>query len=224
MAKEQAKADERQNRQPEGQSEQSQRRDAARGSQQGTLARRGAFPVSLVTPIDFLRMNPFSLMRRMTEEMDRVFGDTGLSRERAGDGLWSPAIEVSERDGNYVIRAELPGLSPEDVTLEIEDDALVLQGERRDEREEEEGGVRRTEIRYGRFYRTIPLPEGAQVDKIDAKFENGVLEVTVPVPQQQSQRKQIPIQGSSAGSGSSASGSATSGSPTSGSAASANAT
>jgi HSP20 family protein len=106
----------------------------------------------------------------MTEEMDRVFGDTGLSRESAGDGLWSPAIEVSERDGNYVIRAELPGLKPEDVKLEIEDDALVLQGERRDEREQEEGGVRRTEIRYGRFYRSIPLPEGANMDQINAKF------------------------------------------------------
>jgi HSP20 family protein len=145
-------------------------------------------------------MKPFSLMRRMTEEMDRVFGDTGLSRESAGDGLWSPAIEVSERDGNYVIRAELPGLKPEDVRLEIEDDALVLQGERRDEREQEEGGVRRTEIRYGRFYRSIPLPEGANIDQINAKFENGVLEVTVPVPQEQSQRKQIPIQSGSAAS------------------------
>jgi HSP20 family protein len=161
------RTDDKQNRQSEGQSE---RRDMARGSQQGTLARRAAFPVSLVAPIDFLRMNPFSLMRRMTEEMDRVFGDTGLSRESAGDGLWSPAIEVSERDGNYVIRAELPGLKPEDVKLEIEDDALVLQGERRDEREQEEGGVRRTEIRYGRFYRSIPLPEGANMDQINAKF------------------------------------------------------
>src|SRR5207237_6554258 len=127
MAKEQVKADDKQNQQSEG-------RGAGRGSQQGTLARRMSFPVSLVTPIDFLRMNPFSLMRRMTEEMDRVFGDTGLVRESAGDGLWSPAIEVSEREGNYVVRAELPGLKLEDVKLEIENDALVLQGERRDER------------------------------------------------------------------------------------------
>ena len=197
MAKEQAKPDDKQNRQSEG-------RDAGRGSQQGTLARRTAFPVSLVTPIDFLRMNPFSLMRRMTEEMDRVFGDTGLAREGAGDGLWSPAIEVSEREGNYVVRAELAGLKPEDVKLEIENDALVLQGERKDEREEDEGGVHRTEMRYGRFYRSIPLPEGANVEQARAKFENGVLEVTVPVPEQRAQRKQIPIQTSSAASASAA--------------------
>jgi HSP20 family protein len=197
MAKEQAKANDNQNRQSEG-------RDAGRGSQRGAMARRMNFPVSLVTPIDFLRMNPFSLMRRMTEEMDRVFGDTGLAGESTGDGLWSPAIEVSEREGNYVIRAELPGLKPEDVKLEIENEALVLQGERRDERQEEAGGARRTEIRYGRFYRSIPLPEGANIEQARANFENGVLEVTVPVPQQQSQRKQIPIQTGSAASASAA--------------------
>jgi HSP20 family protein len=198
MAKEEVKADDRHNRQSEG-------KEAVPGSQQqGTLARRTSFPVSLITPMDFFRMNPFSLMRRMTEEMDRVFGEGGLARESAGDGLWSPAIEVSERDGNCVIRAELPGLKPEDVKLEIENDALVLQGERKIEREEEKGGVHRTEIRYGRFYRSIPLPEGANVDQARAKFENGVLEVTVPVPEHQSQRKQIPIQTSSAASASAA--------------------
>jgi HSP20 family protein len=193
MANEQVKADETQNRQ-------SEKREAGRGSQQGTLARRGSLPVSLIAPMDFFRMNPFSLMRRMTEEMDRVFGDGGLARESAGDVLWSPAVEVSEREGNYVVRAELPGLKPEDVKLEIENDALVLQGERQCEQEEEEGGVHRTEIRYGRFYRSIPLPEGANIEQARAKFENGVLEVTVPVPEQQTQRKQIPIQTSSAAS------------------------
>jgi HSP20 family protein len=179
-------------------------KEASRGSQPGTLVRRASFPVSVITPMDFFRMNPFSLMRRMTEEMDRVFGDGGLARETGEDGLWSPAVEVSEREGNYMVRAELPGLKPEDVKLEVENDALVLQGERKSEREEEKGGVHRTEIRYGRFYRSIPLPEGANAEQVRAKFENGVLEVTVPVPQQETQRKQIPIQSGSTASASAA--------------------
>jgi HSP20 family protein len=145
-------------------------------------------------------MNPFSLMRRMTEEMDRVFGEGGLARDSSGDGLWSPAIEVSQREGNYVIRAELPGLKPEDVKLEIQNDALILQGERNCEREEEKGDLHRTEIQYGRFFRSIPLPEGANLERARAKFDNGVLEVIVPVPAEQTQRKQIPIQNSSAAS------------------------
>jgi HSP20 family protein len=129
----------------------------------------------------------------MTEEMDRVFGD-GSAREGNGEMLWSPAVEISQGEGNYVVRAELAGLKPDDVKLEIENDALVLHGERKYEREEEKGGVRRTEMRYGRFYRTIPLPEGANPDQARAKYENGVLEVTIPVSEPKNQRKQIPIQ------------------------------
>jgi HSP20 family protein len=184
----------------ENQNQQSEEKEQARSSQGASVARRASYPVALISPMDVFRMNPFSLMRRMSEEMDRVFGDGGLARERAGDPSWSPAIEVSQRDGNYVVRAELPGLKPEDVKLEIENDALVVQGERKVEHEEDKGGVHRTEIRYGRFYRSIPLPEGANTEQAHAKFENGVLEVTLPVSEQQSQRKQIPIQGSSAAS------------------------
>jgi HSP20 family protein len=143
--------------------------------------------------MDLFRLNPFSLMRRMTEEMDRVFGDGGSEQQVSG-ALWAPAIEVSQQQNNYVVRAELPGLKPEDVRIDVENDALVLQGERKFEREEERGGVHRTEIRYGRFNRTIPLPEGANAEQARAKFDNGVLEITIPVPEQKAQRKQIQIQ------------------------------
>src|SRR3954453_13162706 len=101
MATQQTKTDEKQNQQP-------QEKEGARGPQQGTLARRTALPVSLITPMDFFRMNPFSLMRRMTEEMDRVFGDGGHELQSAGDILWTPAVQVSQREGNYLVRADLP--------------------------------------------------------------------------------------------------------------------
>ena len=179
------------------QNQQSQAKEGARSSQEN-LTRRAPVPVGFITPLDFFRMNPFSLMRRMTEEMDRVFGDAGQQRGTGGDILWAPSVEVLQREGNYVVRAELPGLKPEDVKLEIENDALVLQGERKDEREEDKGGVHRAEIRYGRFFRSIPLPEGANVEQAKAKFENGVLEVSVPVPEEKTRRKQVPIQSGSA--------------------------
>ena len=166
------------------------------------MRRTGTLPLGAsLAPIDLFSLNPFSLMRRMTEEMDRVFGESGRGgNSGTGTAIWAPAIEVSEQDGNYVINAELPGLKPEEVKVEVTDDGLVVQGERKFEREEDQGGVHRTELRYGRFYRVIPLPEGAKIDQARARFENGVLQVTVPVSEQQSQRRQIPVEASSAAS------------------------
>jgi HSP20 family protein len=83
------------------------------------------------------------------------------------------------------------------VKVEIADDALVLEGERKFEREENRGDIRRTELQYGHFYRSIPLPEGANAEQAHARFENGVLEITIPVPQQESNRRQIPVEASS---------------------------
>jgi HSP20 family protein len=181
----------------EQQAQSSQRKDMARSSPRaGFLQRRGEYPFMLA-PQEFFRANPFSLLRRMTEEMDRVFQEVGLEREGSSGTGWSPAIEVSQREGKYNIHAELPGLEPKDVKVEVENDALVIQGERRFEQEEKEAGMQRTERQYGLFYRSIPLPEGAKVEQAKAKFHNGVLEVTIPVPEQQSNRRSIPIEGES---------------------------
>jgi HSP20 family protein len=150
-----------------------------------------------ITPQEFFNSNPFSLMRRMTEEMDRVWQEFGLEREGGSRAAWTPAVEVTERDGKYNVHAELPGLSPNDVKVEVANDALIIQGERKVEREEKEGGRKRTERQYGLFYRSIPLPEGADVEHANAKFQNGMLEVTIPVPQQKEQRRSIPVEGES---------------------------
>jgi len=144
----------------------------------------------------------------MMEDFDRVFEEFGFGRglggglpvagalERGGLAMdWSHAVEMVERDGQLVIRADLPGLSPDDVRLEITDDgSLVIEGERRSEMEaEEEGGVYRSERTYGRFSRVIALPEGVDADRAQARFDNGVLEISLPLPQQ-SQRRRIQIQ------------------------------
>jgi HSP20 family protein len=157
-------------------------------------------PASLsVMPFDLIFMNPFSVMRRMTEEMDRAFQTSNSAN--GGSALWAPAVEVSQTDSQYVVRAELPGLKPDDVQIEVTEDGLVLSGERTFERDLDKGGTHRTEIRYGRFYRVIPLPDGANganVDKAKAKFENGVLEVTFPLAEETRERRRIQVEGSGA--------------------------
>jgi len=146
-----------------------------------------------LSPADFFTANPFSLMRRMSEEMDRTFGSF-FGQPGRSSGTWFPAIEVAEQNGQLQVHAELPGLKPEDVNVEVTNDALILRGERKSEHEQREGGVYRSERRYGEFYREIPLPEGVNPENAKAQFQNGVLEVTVPIPEQASNRRQIPIQ------------------------------
>lgn len=150
-------------------------------------------------------MHPFTLMRRMSEEMDRIFSEafTGGSGQDGGRtaGNWAPAIEIKQQGDQYIVCAELPGLNKEDVKVELQEGSLIIQGERKFEHDESTGGVHRTERRYGQFYRAIPLPEGANAEQAKARFENGMLEISVPVTQPQNQRRQIPIEtGASGGS------------------------
>jgi HSP20 family protein len=171
-------------------------------SQQGVLARRddrSSRGSSWANPFDILAISPFSLIGRMQDEMNRVFsqaGSGGLSQP--DDIAWVPAIEVAERDGNLIVSAELPGLTDQDVTVEINNDVLIIRGEREVEKEDTSGEIRRTERRYGAFYRAIQLPEGAQADQASAEFRDGVLRITVPVQQAQSSTREIPVQTTSA--------------------------
>jgi len=165
-----------------------------RQSQGNTMMRRGVNPTGLLlAPGDLFRMNPFSLMRRMSEEMDRVFGEFGLNRGNEGSTVFAPPIEVSQKDGTYQVRAELPGVKPSDVKLEVTEDTVILEGDRIADKQEKKGGMEISERIYGHFYRAIPLPEGAKVDQAKANFDNGVLEVTIPVEEPKEKRRQIPI-------------------------------
>ncbi len=136
----------------------------------------------------------------MQREMSRVLSQAGLDFTGGGDTTlstaWMPTTEISYQDGNLIVSADLPGLNDKDVKVEINDDFLVIQGERKVEQQQADGGVRRTERRYGEFYRAIALPEGADAENARAEFQNGVLRVTIPVAQPQSNRREIPIQAS----------------------------
>jgi HSP20 family protein len=138
--------------------------------------------------------SPFALLRDMTDWMDQVF-EGGDAPIRRGERMWAPAVEVRERDSALVVSADLPGIDQKDVKVEVDNNMLVIQGERKREEEKTEGGFRRSERFYGTFYRAIPLPENAKPDQAKADFRNGVLEVTIPVEQSQSQRRQIPVSG-----------------------------
>ncbi|HEY4886888.1 MAG TPA: Hsp20/alpha crystallin family protein [Myxococcales bacterium] len=182
------------------------------GEQQGGRQSAGLQRRPMSAPVlGGLGLSPFSLLRRMLEDMDRMFEGLGTGRGAGTAGLergpaaslaqvWSPAIDIVERDGRLVVRADLPGMSPDDVRIEVRDDALVLEGERRSEIEVEEEGVYRSERVYGRFSRVIPLPDGADLDKASARFENGVLEIEIPL-REDSRRRRIEIQGGSASPG-----------------------
>jgi HSP20 family protein len=160
------------------------------GSRQGLLNRNEEYRGQ--PPWSALSMSPFSLLRRMSEDMDRMFSGATAS----GDGSsWVPAVEVTERGNTLVVRADLPGINANDVKVEVTPEGLTIQGERKREHEERGAWGYRSERSYGSFYRTIPLPEGASVDGAKAAFKDGVLEVTVPVPEQQNRRRQIPITG-----------------------------
>ena len=118
-------------------------------------------------------MSPFALLQQF-------FNDELLGNAPAR--AWTPKIDVVQRGNELVIRADLPGVNPDDVVVEIGDQAVTVSGERRQEREEEEGGFYRVERTHGSFYREIPLPDGAMTDQAHAEFKDGVLEIKVPAP------------------------------------------
>jgi len=146
-----------------------------------------------------LWLNPFSLMRRLSDEMDRAFASSlGLptwGRSTAQEqSMWVPPIEVFERDNNLVVQAELPGMNKDDVRVEVTGEGLAIQGERKTEYEDKREGYYRSERSYGRFYRTVPLPEGIDPDKAKAQFKDGVLQVEIPLPPSaQRKHREIPI-------------------------------
>jgi len=129
-------------------------------------------------------MTPVSLIRRITTEMERFFD--GFDGPRAiGDpsnSEWIPKLDVVEKNGALTIDADLPGMTPKDVTVEVADGQLTIKGERKSTVEQTKDGVYRRERSCGTFLRTLPLPEGVTPEQIKASFANGVLEVTVPLP------------------------------------------
>ena len=172
------------------------------GTRQSAMTRR--------SPLFGTTSSPFHLMRRMAEDIERLFdsdyGRVGFgmsprltstpwrSEGRLTEAMWTPQVETFRRANNLVVRADLPGLTKDDVNVDVEDDVLMISGERSDENRDERDDYYRSKRTYGRFFRSIQLPEGVDADKIDASFKDGVLEVTIPAPKVQTPRnRQVKI-------------------------------
>jgi HSP20 family protein len=152
--------------------------------------------------------SPFELMEEMDRMFDRLFRDFGAPRrswlsrgERQMQSLWTPRVEAFQRGDQFIVRAELPGLKKDDVQVEVTDEAVTVQGQRREEREEEREGFYHSEVEYGHFHRTIPLPDSVIADSAKASFKDGVLEITMqaaPAEARRGRRLEI-TQGSGGG-------------------------
>ena len=153
-----------------------------------------------------LETSPFRLVRRFAEDMERLFEDFHDFRFGSLFGReffpftkefehvdWVPKIEVSEDNGELIVRADLPGLKKDDVKAELTNEALTLSGERKEEKEEKREGYYRSERSYGSFYRYIPLPQGAKTDTAKAEFHDGVLEVKMQVPKSETRSRRLEI-------------------------------
>ena len=144
--------------------------------------------------------DPLSEMNRMFED---VFGSL-MRRPGGRQGAqqlteWAPAIDVVSKDGDLVVRAELPGVKKEDVDITLQDNVLTISGERKAEQEEERGGYYVRERRYGSFSRSLTLPQGLDESKVHARYENGVLEVRVEGAAAVQEPKRIQIEGGQSG-------------------------
>ncbi len=140
-----------------------------------------------------IRWEPVRELNTLQNEMNRLFNsvfDTPLPNgSHTGLRRWIPAMDLVETDDDFVLRADLPGLTEGDVNIELEDNVLTVSGERKAEREERKEGYYRVERSSGSFSRSLTLPEGVDPDAIKASFDKGVLEVRIPKPEERKPRK-----------------------------------
>ncbi len=125
---------------------------------------------------------PFQELERIMRSWEPRF--TRFPIEGFEEEEVTPPIESYIKDGNLVVRADVPGLDPKDIEISILHDVLTIKGERKGEKEVKEKDYLRREVSYGAFERRLSLPEGAAADKIQATFKNGVIEVSIPVPKE----------------------------------------
>ncbi|HEY2436979.1 MAG TPA: Hsp20/alpha crystallin family protein [Solirubrobacteraceae bacterium] len=141
-----------------------------------------------------IRWEPVAELGTIQNEMNRLFNTffdqpNPTGRNTAGARRWIPAMDLVETGDHYVLRADLPGLSDEDVNVQLEDNVLTISGERKAEHETQQEGYHRLERASGAFFRSLTLPEGVDPDGVQANFDRGVLEIRIPKPEQKKPRQ-----------------------------------
>jgi HSP20 family protein len=139
-----------------------------------------------------VRWEPLREFTTLQNEMNRLFG-TVFDQPTPSNGQtlrrWMPAMDLVETDGHFLLSADLPGLTEKDVSIEVEDRVLTVSGERKATHDAAKEGYHRVERAFGSFSRSLTLPEGIDAEAVEASFENGVLEVRIPKPEQPKPRK-----------------------------------
>jgi HSP20 family protein len=141
-----------------------------------------------------IRWEPIGEFHTIQNEMNRLFNTLSDQPEQAAHGgammrRWIPAMDLVESGETYILRADLPGLSEDDVKIELEGNVLTVSGDRKGEHEDHEQGYYRVERAFGAFSRSLTLPDGVNPDAVKAHFDRGVLEVQIPKPEQRKPRK-----------------------------------
>jgi HSP20 family protein len=141
-------------------------------------------------------LDPFRDLSSIQERMNQIFEDA-LARSRGREeglrsGMWTPAVDIYENNESVVVKAELPGVEKDQISVEVKDGILSLRGERKFEKEVKEESYHRIERSYGSFQRSFSLPVSVDQEKVTAQFKNGVLEVTLP-KKEQAKPKQIQV-------------------------------
>ena len=131
-----------------------------------------------------IRWEPAREINSLQQEMNRLFTTFFDAPAPGGARRWVPAMDLAEREGQLVLRADLPGMDRDDVDVQIKDGVLTVSGERKFENESKGEGYHRVERSFGRFSRSLRLPRGVDASAVSASFDRGVLEVTVPKPAQ----------------------------------------
>ena len=145
-----------------------------------------------------VRYEPFRNLVTVQDRMNRIFEEAfrgaprGTEEEWALGGAWAPAVDIYEHEGNLVLKAELPGIDPKDVDVQVENNVLTLRGERKFDSEVKREEYHRVERAYGTFSRSFTLPNVIDTAKIQAEFKDGVLRVTLP-QREEAKPKQISI-------------------------------
>lgn len=129
-----------------------------------------------------VRWDPIRELDSLQGDMNRLFDRFFEGRTANGSRRWIPPMDLVETEDHLVLRGDLPGLAEDDVDIEIKDNVLTVSGERKTENEEKNEGYFRVERAFGSFSRSLTLPPGVDADKVEAKFDKGVLEVLIPKP------------------------------------------
>lgn len=139
--------------------------------------------------------SPFRELSRYQERMDRLMNELLGSRgEEGAMGFdFSPSCEITEEDRSYLLKVDLPGVKKENVKVEVEGDRLTIRADRKEEREEKSKRRHLSEISYGSYVRSFNLPQPIDESKVDARFEDGVLHVSIPKMEGSSKTKQISV-------------------------------